>query len=93
MIEELGDKLIPVMAISCTFMFFAIWVVAATVDSLYKTFCNSRLKERLIERGASASEIHHIVKAGTEEAEDSSYVEPVPPVKSRDNYQVSNSAY
>lgn len=93
MIHELGDNLIPVMAIGCTFMFFAIWVIMATIDSLFKTSCNSRLKQRLIERGASASEIAQIIKAGQPEAE-ADYNAPVPPVKApqaaRASYPVSS---
>ncbi len=64
MIQELGESLIPISAIACTFVFLVIWVVAATFDSLYKTRCNMRLKERLIELGASAPEIDRILRAG-----------------------------
>ncbi len=80
MIEELGNNLVPVLAISLAFLFFAIWVIAATLDSIYKTRCNYFLKERLIERGASASEIHQIIKAG-ETFDGENVVVPVPPVK------------
>ena len=91
MIGELGDNLIPVMAIGCTFMFFAIWVIAATIDSLYKTSCNSRLKQRLIERGASAYEIAQIIKAGEAEEETADFTPPVPPVKApHASYPVSS---
>ena len=92
MIEELGDNLIPVMAIGCTFLFFATWVVLATIDSLFKTVCNTRLKHRLIERGASANEIAQIIRAGqSEEEEEAEYNQPVPPVKMpHANYQVAN---
>ena len=91
MIHELGDNLIPVMAIGCTFLFFAIWVVLATVDSLFKTSCNTRLKPRLIERGASPSEIAQIISAGQSDVDDSDYTVPVPPVKAtRANYPVSS---
>lgn len=79
MIEELGTNLIPVLAISLTFMFFAIWVVAATIDSIYKTRCNFYLKQKLIERGASANEIREVIKAGQETYGEE--VTPVPPVK------------
>ena len=85
MIHQLGDNLIPVAAITCTFMFLGLWVIAATIDSIYKTRCNVRLKERLIERGASASEIARIINAGNESGEDESenhqYVTPMPPRK------------
>ena len=91
MIHELGDNLIPVMAIGCTFMFFAIWVVLATIDSLFKTSCNTRLKRRLIERGATASEIAQIIRAGQSELDESEYTVPVPPVKApRASYPVSS---
>jgi hypothetical protein len=91
MIQELGDNLIPVMAIGCTFLLFAIWVVLATIDSLFKTSCNSRLKQRLIERGASAQEIAQIIQAGQEEEEASDFTEPVPPVKApHASYPVSS---
>lgn len=69
MIQELGDSLIPVLAISCTFLFLVIWVIAATVDSLYKTASNARLKDKLIERGLSAGEIDKIMKAGMSKSE------------------------
>ncbi len=88
MIQALGGNLVPVMAIACAFMFLVIWVVMATIDSIYKTACNARLKERLIERGASASEIDRIVRAGSE-CEDWKEVEPVPPVKSNRAYSMS----
>lgn len=80
MIDELGDYLIPVMAIGCTFLFMVIWVIAGTIDGLYKTACNSRLKLRLIERGNSAAEIDQILKAGINSAA-AGFVTPVPPVK------------
>lgn len=80
MIQDLGDNLIPVIAITMTFLFFVIWVTAATIDSLYKTACNSRLKEKLVDRGASASEIDQIMIAGTTEG--TGHRIPVPPVKS-----------
>lgn len=73
MINELGDNLIPVLAISLTFSFFAIWVIAATLDSMYKATLNARLKERLVDRGASANEIAQIITAGTDD-----YVQPDP---------------
>jgi hypothetical protein len=83
MIHDLGDNLIPVLAIGCTFLFFMVWVCLATVDSIYKTKCNLRLKQMLVERGASATEITQIIRAGTDTEEDAStYVQPVPPVKS-----------
>lgn len=85
MISELGDYLIPAMAIGCTFLVMVIWVIAATIDSLYKTACNSRLKERLIERGTSAYEIDQILRAGTQ-AEEADFVAPVPPVKTKNAY-------
>ena len=88
MINELGDYLIPVVAIGCTFMFLVIWVIAETIDSLYKTACNSRLKERLIERGNSASEIDQILRAGTQ-TEETGFVAPVPPVKPKNSYPLS----
>jgi hypothetical protein len=47
MIHELGDNLIPIMAIGCTFLAFTCWIVMATIDSIYKTRCSSKLKERL----------------------------------------------
>ena len=85
MIHALGNNLIPVLAISCTFMFLVFWVVMATIDSIYKTRCNLRLKEKLVDRGASASEIDQIIRAGNfGEGEETAtaYVPPVPPVKS-----------
>lgn len=81
MIQQLGNELVPVLAIVCTFLFLAIWVVAATIDSMYKTATSTRLKERLIERGASASEIDMVLKAGASPDEWSGGTEPVPPVK------------
>jgi hypothetical protein len=84
MINELGDNLIPLTAIGLTFGFLVIWVVAATIDSVYKTHCNTRLKERLIARGVSAEDIDRIVKAGkplpTGIAAQNE-IRPVPPLK------------
>lgn len=85
MIHDLGNNLIPVLAIGCTFLFLMFWVVMATIDSIYKTRCNMRLKEKLVERGASAMEIDQIIRAGTPIDEDvaaTAFVQPVPPVKS-----------
>lgn len=83
MIDALGNNVVPVLAISCTFLFLTIWVVMATIDSIYKTKCNRRIKEQLIDRGASAAEIDQIIQAGTaSESEESRFVQPVPPVKS-----------
>ena len=82
MIQALGNDLIPVIAITLGFLFLVTWVVAATIDSLYKTKCNSRLKEKLVDRGASALEIHQIVNAGSATEDGEGYVTPVPPVKS-----------
>ena len=79
MIQELGGDLIPVLAISLTFLFLAIWVVAATIDSIYKTRCDFRLKERLIQRGASPTEIQQILLASSDPDEMENV--PVPPVK------------
>lgn len=80
MIQELGDQLIPVVAITLGCLFMVVWVVMATVDSIYKTKCNSRLKEKLIDRGASAAEIAKIIQIQPSEAS-TAYVPPVPPVK------------
>ena len=81
MIYELGDNLIPVLAIMCTFLFLVTWVLMATIDSIYKTRCMTKLKERLIERGHSPIEIDQYLKAGTPDEWGES-VQPVPPVKS-----------
>ena len=86
MIYELGDNLIPIAAITFTFLFFTLWIIAATIDSIYKTRCNAKLKERLIERGASASEITRIINAGNGSPEkdpdvNPQYVTPMPPLK------------
>ena len=83
MIQELGSSLIPVLAIGCTASVFVFWITMATINSIYKTKCNQRLKERLVERGASALEIDQIIRAGTESGEEETrFVQPVPPVKS-----------
>ncbi len=79
MIDLIGGNIVPVLAISLTFLFMVIWVVAETITSVYKTRCNTRLKEQLIERKIPSSEIDRIIQAGTKE--NSSYVQPVPPVK------------
>ncbi len=85
MIRELGDSLIPVLAILGSFAFLTTWVITATIDSLYKTRCNLGLKERMIDRGFSATEIDRVLRAGetTNETERESFgfVAPVPPVK------------
>jgi hypothetical protein len=81
MIQDLGSNLVPVLAIGCTFLFFVFWVSMATIDSIFKTKCNLRLKERLVERGASAAEIDQIIRAGSD-FEETNFVQPVPPVKS-----------
>ncbi len=69
MIQELGNNLVPVLGVVGTFLFLIIWVIAATIDSIYKTSCNARLKERLIERGATPSEIDQIITAGASKEE------------------------
>jgi hypothetical protein len=96
MIQELGSQLVPVLAIVCTFSFLIVWLVAATMDSIYKTFCNSRLKERLVEKGLSAYEIDQIIRAGstlTEESTSEPRVAPVPPIKSGQRFPMSKSAF
>ena len=78
MISELGGNIIPVIAITCTFLFFTIWVVA---DFLYRSFRCARetgLKERLVEAGMTCVEIERILNAGTKN-EDSSKVHRKPP--------------
>lgn len=80
MIQALGQNLIPITAITFVFMFLVIWVVMATIDSIYKTKCNARLKEKLVDRGASADEIDQIIKSGLGDSP-TAYVAPVPPVK------------
>lgn len=80
MIEDLGTNLVPVLAITCLFLFLVIWVVAATLDSLYKTRCNTQLKQRMVERGASAHEIDQVLKAGNQDWEQLNAT--APPVKS-----------
>ena len=89
MIHELGDNLIPIMAIGCTFLAFTCWIVMATIDSVYKTRCSSKLKERLIERGHSPSEIDQYLRAGTTHDQYGRVIKPVPPVKSG-TYPVSS---
>ncbi len=81
MIHELGDQLLPVFAIGCGLLFLVIWVVAATIDSLYKTSRNAKLKERLIDRGYSAAEIAWIVGLKPTNINDVDENRPVPPVK------------
>ena len=82
MMHDLGGNLIPVMAIGCTFLVFVFWIFMATIDSIYKTRCTTRLKERLIERGHSPYEIDLFLKAGQTHDEWGEPIQPVPPVKS-----------
>ena len=83
MIQDLGGDVVPVFAIGCATFFLVIWVVCATLDSLYKTSRRTKLKEQLIERGFSAHEITQIVGAGAASGlVDFDEVRPVPPVKS-----------
>ena len=82
MINELGDNLIPIMAIGCTFLVFITWIIMATIDSVYKTRCSTRLKERLIEKGHSPAEIDQYLRAGITNDDGSGFVQPVPPIKS-----------
>jgi hypothetical protein len=81
-VQELGNNLIPIVAIGCTFLTFILWILLATIDSIYKTRCTSRLKERLIERGHSPGEIDQFLRAGQTHDEWGEPVQPVPPVKS-----------
>lgn len=89
MVGELGNNIVPVLAIACTFVFFVVWVIAATIESIHKTKCQSQLKQFLIERGASASEIEKVVNAGATDWTGAPLSDgtsenrtPVPPVKS-----------
>ena len=93
MIQDLGSDLVPVFAIGCATVFLVIWVICATLDSLYKTSRNSKLKEQLIERGFSAHEIAQIVGAGNASGlGDYDQVRPVPPVKSPAGMQARSTA-
>ena len=87
MIHELGDQLIPVFAIGCGLLFLVIWVVAATIDSLYKTSRNTKLKERLIDRGYSAAEIAWIVGLKPTNVKEIAENPPVPPVIPPNGFQ------
>jgi hypothetical protein len=80
MIHDLGNDLIPVLAIALSFAFGMFWILCDTIDSIHKTARNSRLKELLIERGSSADEIERIVGIGSSGVEPVN--RPVPPVKS-----------
>ena len=64
MIHELGDNIIPLAAIGCTFVYLMARVVASTADSMYQASCRSRLKQRLIDRGATPMEIEQVLNAG-----------------------------
>ena len=86
MINEIGDNLIPIVAIGCTFAAFITWIIMATIDSIYKTRCSSKLKERLIERGHSPSEIDQYLKAGVTHDHYGRVIQPVPPVKSNASF-------
>jgi hypothetical protein len=79
MIQQLGNDLIPVLAIVCGFSFVVIWIIAATIDSIHKTNTNAKLKQRLIDRGDSAAEIDRIMNAGESNWSETS--RPVPPLK------------
>ena len=81
MIQELGNDFIPVFAIGCATVFLLVWVLCATVDSLYKTARNTKLKEQLVERGFSAHEISQIVGTGSGQANIDYENRPVPPIK------------
>ena len=79
MIQQLGNDLIPLVAIVCGFLFVVIWVIAATIDSLHKTNTNAKLKQKLIDRGDSAVEIDRIMNAGANNCSECN--RPVPPIK------------
>ncbi len=83
MIQELGNNVIPVFLMACTFAFFVLWVMAATIESIYKTSRTTRLKERMLEQGYSAADIARVVSATETECDETSENRPVPPVKSR----------
>ena len=82
MMQEISGNFIPVMAIGCTFLVAVFWIFMATIDSIYKTRCTTKLKERLIERGHSPGEIDQYLKAGQTHDDWGNPVQPVPPVKS-----------
>ena len=91
MIQELGSDLIPVFAIACTTGFLLVWVICATLESIYKISRTSKLKEQLVERGFSAHEIAQIVGSGTAAAESEYKNPPRPPVKSANGVQATVS--
>ena len=64
MVDLIGGNLIPFSMVVLTFLLFVFWICAATVDSVYKTSCNTRLKEKLIARGDGPEDIERILDCG-----------------------------
>ena len=83
MIQQLGDNLVPIVALVGGFLVGIGWILANTAEKISKTWMNNRLKTRLLDQGFSASEIRQIVNAGNpvNGSENLPANRPAPPVK------------
>ena len=82
MISELGANLIPIFAIGCGASVASLWIVAATVVEVWKQRSESRLKQNMLDRGYSASEIVAVISSTSTSKPDFEVVNPPkPPVK------------
>ncbi len=81
MIQDLGDNLIPIIGIVAFFSCFVFWIIAETVDGMYKAKLSARLKEKLIERGDTAEQIDRIIRAEASAEFANQQLLPTTPVK------------
>ena len=66
MIEQLIDEdiIIPITAIVCTFLWLIIATLSSSVKGMFSIWRNTRLKERMLERGLSVDDIQRVMAAG-----------------------------
>ncbi len=66
MVDDLirEDILIPLVAIVCTFSWFIIATLSHAFKGVFATWRDSRLKEKMLERGFSADEIAAVLSSG-----------------------------
>ena len=75
-----AEELIPILAIGLPFVFGVCWLGSTTVTNMFRTFCEDRIKSKLIDRGASVEEIERVMAAGNP-PRSRVIRQPVPPVK------------
>jgi hypothetical protein len=66
MAEQLFDPeiLIPITAIVCVFIFVLVKTVVGILAQMFSVWRNTRLKERMLDRGLSVHEIERVCDAG-----------------------------